>query len=100
MLPYGRQSISEDDIAAVTAVLRGDWLTTGPAVSEFEAAVSARAGGYQAVSCTSGTAALHIGYHALEIGRGDEVLTTQMTLLATASGASLHCATVVFADVD
>ena len=100
MLPYGRQSISEDDIAAVTAVLRGDWLTTGPAVTEFEAAISARAGGHRAVSCTSGTAALHIGYHALQVGHGDEVITTPMTFVATASGASLHGATVVFADVD
>ncbi|GAA0571238.1 aminotransferase class I/II-fold pyridoxal phosphate-dependent enzyme [Kribbella sandramycini] len=100
MLPYGRQSISEADIAAVTAVLRGDWLTTGPAVTAFEEAVSQLAGGHRAVSCTSGTAALHIAYAALGVGPGDEVVTTPMTFVATASSAALLGAKVVFADVD
>jgi UDP-4-amino-4,6-dideoxy-N-acetyl-beta-L-altrosamine transaminase len=100
VLPYGRQSISEDDIEAVTAVLRGDWLTTGPAVAAFEEAVSGVAGGHRTVSCTSGTAALHVAYAALGVGPGDEVVTTPMTFVATASGASLRGATVVFADVD
>jgi UDP-4-amino-4,6-dideoxy-N-acetyl-beta-L-altrosamine transaminase len=100
VLPYGRQSISEDDVAAVVEVLRGDWLTTGPAVAAFESAVSELVGGHRAVSCTSGTAALHIGYAALGVGPGDEVVTTPMTFVATASGASMHGAKVVFADVD
>ncbi|WP_405063690.1 DegT/DnrJ/EryC1/StrS family aminotransferase [Kribbella sp. NBC_01505] len=100
MLPYGRQSISAADIAAVTAVLQGDWLTTGPAVSAFEAAISELAGGHRAVSCTSGTAALHIAYAALGVGPGDEVVTTPMTFVATASCAAVLGAKVVFADVD
>jgi len=100
VLPYGRQSISAADIAAVTAVLQGDWLTTGPAVTAFEAAVSELAGGHRAVSCTSGTAALHIAYAALGVGPGDEVVTTPMTFVATASCAALLGARVVFADVD
>ncbi len=100
MLPYGRQSISEEDIAAVVAVLRGDWLTTGPTVSAFEDAVSRRAGGHRAVSCTSGTAALHIAYAAIGVQPGDEVITTPMTFVATASGASLLGAKIVFADVE
>ncbi|WP_371406612.1 UDP-4-amino-4,6-dideoxy-N-acetyl-beta-L-altrosamine transaminase [Kribbella sp. NBC_00662] len=100
MLPYGRQSISEDDIAAVTAVLRGDWLTTGPAVTAFEQAVSELAGGHRAVSCTSGTAALHIAYAALGVGTGDEVITTPMTFVATASCAAMLGAQIVFADID
>jgi len=100
VLPYGRQSISAADIAAVTAVLQGDWLTTGPAVTAFEAAVSALAGGHRAVSCTSGTAALHIAYAALGVGPGDEVVTTPMTFVATASCAAMLGARVVFADVD
>lgn len=100
MLPYGRQSISEEDVAAVAAVLRGDWLTTGPAVEEFEAAVSAVSGGHPVVSCTSGTAALHVAYAAAGVGPGDEVVTTPMTFVATASGASILGATVRFADVD
>ncbi|MFZ0299257.1 MAG: DegT/DnrJ/EryC1/StrS family aminotransferase, partial [Candidatus Sulfotelmatobacter sp.] len=59
MLPYGRQSISEDDIQAVVDVLRSDWLTTGPKVSEFEEALAARVGAKYAVAFSSGTAALH-----------------------------------------
>ncbi|MFF1817469.1 aminotransferase class I/II-fold pyridoxal phosphate-dependent enzyme [Kribbella sp. NPDC058245] len=100
MLPYGRQSISAEDIAAVTAVLQGDWLTTGPAVTAFEDAISELAGGHRAVSCTSGTAALHIAYAALGVGPGDEVVTTPMTFVATASCAAMLGAKVVFADVD
>ena len=100
MLPYGRQSISEDDVEAVAAVLRGDWLTTGPAVDAFEAAVSQASGGHPVVSATSGTAALHVAYAAAGVGPGDEVVTTPMTFVATASGASILGATVRFADVD
>lgn len=98
VLPYGRQSISAEDIAAVEAVLRSDWLTTGPAVAEFEAAIADLTGGH-AVSVTSGTAALHVAYGALGLGSGDEVVTTPMTFVATATGATLHGATVRFADV-
>lgn len=100
MLPYGRQSISEDDIAAVVEILRGDWLTTGPTVAAFEQAVGALAGGHRAVSATSGTAALHMGYQAAGVGAGDDVVTTPMTFVATASGASILGANVIFADVD
>jgi len=100
MLPYGRQSIDEADVEAVVAVLRGDWLTTGPAVTAFEEAVGETAGGHRAVSCTSGTAALHIAYSALRLGAGDQVVTTPMTFVATASCASILGAEVVFADVE
>jgi UDP-4-amino-4,6-dideoxy-N-acetyl-beta-L-altrosamine transaminase len=100
MLPYGRQSISEEDIEAVTAVLRGDWLTTGPAVTAFETAISELTGGHRAVSCTSGTAALHMAYAGLGVGPGDEVVTTPMTFVATASSAAILGAKIVFADVE
>ena len=100
MLPYGRQSISAEDIEAVTEILRGDWLTTGPTVTAFEEAVGEVAGGHRAVSCTSGTAALHIAYSALRLGAGDQVVTTPMSFVATASGASLLGAEIVFADVE
>jgi UDP-4-amino-4,6-dideoxy-N-acetyl-beta-L-altrosamine transaminase len=100
VLPYGRQSISTEDVEAVSAILRGDWLTTGPTVTEFEQAISAATGGHRAVSCTSGTAALHIAYAALGVGPGDEVVTTPMTFVATASCASILGAKVVFADVE
>ncbi|WP_159577538.1 DegT/DnrJ/EryC1/StrS family aminotransferase [Microbacterium sp. 8M] len=100
MLPYGRQSISEDDIAAVAAILRGDWLTTGPAVAAFEAEIGRLAGGHRAVSATSGTAALHMAYAAAGVGPGDEVISTPMTFVATTAMASLLGAKIVFADVE
>ncbi|MEU4669965.1 aminotransferase class V-fold PLP-dependent enzyme [Amycolatopsis sp. NPDC023774] len=99
-LPYGRQSVTDDDIAAVTAVLRGDWLTTGPAVARFEADLALHTGGVPAVAVTSGTAALHVAYAAAGIGPGDEVVASPMTFVATAATAALHGAKVVFADVE
>lgn len=100
MLPYGRQSINEDDIAAVAEVLRGDWLTTGPYVANFEKALAEYTGANRVVSCTSGTAALHIAYESVGIGEGDEVITTPMTFVATASCALATGATVKFVDID
>jgi len=99
LLPYGRQSIDESDIEAVTAVMRGDWLTTGPAVATFEEDLTRISGAPFAVSVTSGTAALHVAYAALGLGPGDEVVTTALTFVATASCASLLGARIVFADV-
>ncbi|MDR7280734.1 DegT/DnrJ/EryC1/StrS family aminotransferase [Catenuloplanes atrovinosus] len=100
MLPYGRQSIDDDDIAAVTAALRGDFLTTGPTVGAFEAALTANLGGTGCVAVTSGTAALHTAYAAVGIRPGDEVITTPITFAATAATAALHGARIVFADVE
>lgn len=99
MLPYGRQSIDHGDIAAVTEVLRGDWLTTGPAVAEFEQAIAEWTGGVECVSVTSGTAALHVAYAAAGVTAGDEVVTSPMTFVATASTAALLGARIAFADV-
>ncbi|WP_292765307.1 UDP-4-amino-4,6-dideoxy-N-acetyl-beta-L-altrosamine transaminase [Microbacterium sp. UBA3486] len=100
MLPYGRQSISEDDIQAVVEVLRGDWLTTGPLVSAFESKISELTGGHRAVTATSGTAALHMAYAAAGISTGDVVISTPMTFIATTSTASMRGARIVFADVE
>lgn len=100
MIPYGRQSIDESDIEAVAKVLSGDWLTTGPTVTEFEEALARVGAVPRAVSCTSGTAALHIAYAAAGVGPGDEVVTTPMTFVATASCALALGATVRFADVE
>lgn len=100
MLPYGRQSVDEADIAAVVQALRSDWLTTGPAVDRFETDLSGWTGGVPCVAVTSGTAALHTAYAALGVGAGDEVVTTPMTFVATASCASLLGARVVFADIE
>ncbi|MFE5565422.1 DegT/DnrJ/EryC1/StrS family aminotransferase [Amycolatopsis japonica] len=99
-LPYGRQSVSDEDIAAVTEVLRGDWLTTGPAVTRFESDLAEHTGGTPAVAVTSGTAALHVAYAAAGIGPDDEVVTSPMTFVATAATAALLGGTVVFADVE
>jgi dTDP-4-amino-4,6-dideoxygalactose transaminase len=99
LLPYGHQSIDESDVEAVAAVLRGDWLTTGPSVRAFEKDLAAISGGARAVSVTSGTAALHVAYAALGVGTGDEVVTTPLTFVATASCASVLGATIVFADI-
>ncbi|WP_431930659.1 DegT/DnrJ/EryC1/StrS family aminotransferase [Nonomuraea jabiensis] len=99
MLPYGRQSIAESDIEAVAEVLRGDWLTTGPAVGRFEAELARWTGGVPCVSVTSGTAALHVAYVAAEVRAGDEVVTSPLTFVATAAAAALLGARVVFADV-
>jgi len=99
-LPYGRQLIEDGDIAAVVASLKSDWLTTGPAVQAFEKAVAEKVGAAHAVSCTSGTAALHLAAMALGLGPGDEVVVPTITFLATANAARFVGSDVAFADVD
>ena len=98
MIPYGRQSISEEDIAAVTEALRGDFLTTGPLVELFENEIS-KVAGSPAISVSSGTAALHCAYAAIGIERGDEVITPPLTFIATQATAALMGAKIVFADI-
>ncbi|MEU7925628.1 aminotransferase class I/II-fold pyridoxal phosphate-dependent enzyme [Micromonospora sp. NPDC049801] len=100
MLPYGRQSISEDDVAAVAGVLRGDWLTTGPQVDAFEADLARVTGAAGVAAVSNGTAALHVAYAAAGVGPGDEVVVPPMTFVATASSAVALGAKIVFADVD
>jgi perosamine synthetase len=100
LLPYGRQSINEGDIRAVADVLRSDWLTTGPAVAEFEESFAQLTGAGEAVAVSSGTAALHAAIHALGIGPGDEVIVPAMTFAATANCVVYEGGTPVFADVD
>lgn len=99
-LPYGRQSIEEDDIAAVVAVLKSDWLTTGPAVSAFEQAFAKKVGARYGVACNSGTAGLHLAMMALGLGDGDVVIVPTLTFLATANAARYVGAEVEFADVN
>lgn len=98
-LPYGRQSIDEDDIQAVVEVLRSAWLTTGPRVSEFEEAFAARVGAACAVSFSSGTAALHAAAFAAGLREGDEAITSPMTFAATANCVLYQRATPFFVDV-
>jgi len=99
-LPYGRQQIDEDDIAAVTDVLRGNFLTTGPAVAAFETALADRIGTKHAVACSSATAALHLAVLGLDIEPGDTAIVPSMTFLATANAVRYVGAEVAFADVD
>jgi perosamine synthetase len=99
LLPYGRQSVDEEDIEAVVEVLRSDWLTTGPKVAEFEEAFAARVGAAYAVSFSSGTAALHGAAFAAGLGAGDEAITSPLTFAATANCVLYQGATPVFADV-
>lgn len=99
MLPYGRQTIDDDDVEAVARVMRGDWLTTGPAVAAFEHDLSDITGCSDVVSVTSGTAALHVAYAAAGVGPGSRVVTSPLTFVATASCAAMLGATIDFADV-
>jgi UDP-4-amino-4,6-dideoxy-N-acetyl-beta-L-altrosamine transaminase len=99
-IPYGRQSISEEDIAAVVSVLKSDFLTQGPAVPAFEAALCAYTGAAHALAVNSATSALHIACLALGVGPGDTVWTTPNTFLATANSARYCGASVDFVDID
>jgi dTDP-4-amino-4,6-dideoxygalactose transaminase len=99
MIPYGRQSINHSDIDAVVNVLKGDWLTTGPAVEKFEFDLQKFTGGVPVVSVSSGTAALHCAYIAAGIGPGDEVITPPLTFIATQATAAMCGAKIVFSDI-
>lgn len=100
MIPYGRQIIGESDIEAVTAVLRSDFLTQGPAVPRFEEAIASHCGVRHAVAVNSATSALHIACLALGAVPGDRVWVSPNTFVATAN-AALYCgASVDFVDID
>jgi perosamine synthetase len=99
-IPYGRQSITEEDIEAVVAVLRGDRLTQGPALAAFEQEFAAAVDAPFAVAFSSGTAALHAAAWAAGLGPGDEVLTSAITFAASANCAAYVGATPRFADID
>jgi UDP-4-amino-4,6-dideoxy-N-acetyl-beta-L-altrosamine transaminase len=99
-IPYGRQAIDEDDVAAVAAVLRGDWLTQGPAVAEFESSVATACEARHAVAFSSGTAALHGAAFAAGLGPGDTFATSAITFAASANCGVYLGATPRFADVE
>lgn len=95
MIPYGRQSIDDDDIAAVTEVLRSPWLTQGPAVTRLEKSLTEYTGVEYAVALSSATAALHVSCLALGLGPGDSLWTSPNSFVA-----SSNCGLYVGADVD
>jgi dTDP-4-amino-4,6-dideoxygalactose transaminase len=98
MIPYGRHTINNQDVAAVVAALKSEWLTTGPLVEEFESALEEVVGA-PCISVSSGTAALHCAYAAIDLQPGDEVITPPITFIATQATAALFGAKIVFADV-
>ncbi len=100
MIPYGRQFVDEDDIAAVTEVLRGDWLTQGPTVERFEAAIAERTGARHAVAFANGTAALHGACAAANLSEGDRVATSTLSFVASANCARYVGADVQLLDID
>ena len=99
-LPYGRHTIDESDIESVVSVLRSPALTGGPVVADFEGALANVTGAKAAVSCSSGTAALHLSMAALDLNPGDHVIVPTLTFLASANAVRYVNADVVFADVD
>ncbi len=99
-LPYGRQSIDDDDVAAVVEVLRSDFLTTGPAVARFEDAVAAYTGAKHAVAFSNATAGLHACCAAAGLGSGDTVATAPLTFVASANCARYVGADVTLVDID
>jgi len=98
MIPYGRQSINQDDIDAVVSALKGDFLTTGPLVEQFELDLE-RIVGAPTTVVSSGTAALHCAYAAIGVEPGDEIITPPITFIATQATAALMGAKIVFADI-
>lgn len=100
LLPYARQTIDAQDVEAVSAALAGEWITQGPTLARFEAALAARVGAAHAVAFANGTAALHAACWAAGLGPGDEAVTTPLTFVATANAVVYQGARPVFADID
>ena len=100
MIPYGRQNITEDDIQAVISALKGDYLTQGPTILEFEKAFSEYIGCKYAVAVANGTAALHLSVLALGIENRDKVITTPITFAASANCVKYCGGDVVFSDIN
>jgi len=98
-IPYGRQSIDEDDVRAVIDVLHSDWLTTGPRVEEFERSICDYCGCQHAVAVNSGTSALDIAIQSLELPKGTEVITTPFTFAATSNSLLYNGLVPVYADI-
>ncbi len=100
MIPYGRQWLDEDDIAAVVDVLRSDWLTQGPAIDAFEAIVAEKVGAKHAIAVANGTAALHLAALAAGVGPGDVLWTTPITFVASANCGLYAGACIDFVDIE
>ena len=99
-IPYGKHYIDDDDINAVLNALKEDYVATGPGIDRFEQAFAEYTGAKYAVALSSGTAALHACSYAIGIQEGDEVITTPMTFVSTASSVMMCGGRPVFADID
>jgi UDP-4-amino-4,6-dideoxy-N-acetyl-beta-L-altrosamine transaminase len=97
---YGRQSISDEDIDSVIQVLKGDWLTQGPAIAEFEKSLASYCGAKYAIALSSGTAALHLSALALKVGPGQEVITSPITFAASSNAVIYAGGVPVFCDIE
>ncbi len=100
MIPYGKQNITEDDIQAVSKALKGDFLTQGPTILEFEKAFADYIGCKYAIAVSNGTAALHLSTLALGVSKGQKVITTPITFAASANCVRYCDGEVVFSDID
>ena len=99
MIPYGHQSIDQNDIRSVTEALKSDWLTQGPAIEKFENAIAQKVSAEYAIACSNGTAALHLACLAAGIGPGDEVIVPTLSFAASAN-CVLYCnGTPVLCDI-
>lgn len=98
-IPYGKQCLEDDDIAAVVEVLKSDWITQGPTIAKFEKAVADKAGALYGVAVATGTAALHCACFASGIKEGDEVITSPITFAASGNCALFLGASVKFVDI-
>jgi UDP-4-amino-4,6-dideoxy-N-acetyl-beta-L-altrosamine transaminase len=99
-LPYGSHQTDSDDMNSVAQIIRSDFLTTGPAVANFEHALAEKTGASHVVACSSGTAALHMAALAIGLGEGDVAIVPSVTFLSTASAVRMVGAEVEFCDVD
>lgn len=99
-IPYSRQSISDEDVAAVVAALRSDFVTQGPRIDQFEAAIAEMTGARHAIAVSNATAALHMACLALGLGPGDTLWTVPNTFVASANCARYCGAGVDFVDID
>ena len=100
MISYGRQAIDDEDVEAVVRTLRGDWLTQGPAIEEFEESVAQYVGAKYAVAYSSGTSALHGAAAAAGLGPGDVLVTSPLTFMASANAARFVGAQPSLVDIE
>jgi UDP-4-amino-4,6-dideoxy-N-acetyl-beta-L-altrosamine transaminase len=99
MIPYGKHSIDDDDMAAVMEAMKSEWITTGPKINEFEHAICRYVGCKHAVAVNSGTSALDIAVQSLSLAHGSEVITTPLTFVASSNALLYNSIRPVFADI-